>query len=326
MKTERSIDGQQKNIELAFNDESLATSENVKQFEKSPQQEIFTLNNKIQKDTTKANAIRAQLGLKPSNDIPSLKIYKDKLEKNLSQEKIKRIAKTVQDLYFSLADKYLENYTSLKGKIIDYYSDFDRLQKELSVVFKDMSEEEINKRIEETKAKLEDKTFFIEHYQKIFERTEVINGIKKRMTENPLASKEEYELGVYAEGLETQVRKACFLLNKKGYKTFESGFREKDGDRDQYLGMYNKEVALTKEIIKYFEDKGFKISLVQHEDRTIINLHPEKTEAVSLDEWANNWNELAEKLPSAKAEDFSDKQNYLLHTSFRERQDKLRKR
>jgi hypothetical protein len=245
-------------------------------------------------------------------------------EKIDEQEKMKNVTESVQKLYFELADKHLDEKSPLKEKIINFYSDFDRLQNELKVVFKGLSEGEISKKIEEVKERLNDKTFFVEHYQKIFERTEVFNGIKNRMMENPLATQEEYDLGVYKEGLETQVRDACFSLQKKGYKTFESGFREKEGNRDQYLGMYNKNIDVPESVTDYFKEKQFEISIIHHDDRTVINIHPENADAVTLDEWKKIWDELAEKLPVAKEEDFSKNKKYSLHTSFRERQDNLR--
>ncbi len=244
----------------------------------------------------------------------------------VEQEKIKNVTERVQKLYIDLANKHLDEKSPLKAKIINYYSDFNRLQNELRIVFKDLNEDEINKKIEEVEEKLNDKTFFIEHYQKTFERTEVFNNIKYRMMENPLATQEEYDLGVYKEGLETQVRDACFLLQKKGYKTFESGFREKEDNRDQYIGMYNKNIDIPKSIVDYFEEKQFEISVIHHDDRTVINIHPENANAVTLDEWKTIWNDLAEKLPVAKEEDFSYNKKYSLHTSFRQRQDKLRVR
>lgn len=244
----------------------------------------------------------------------------------IKEDGMQNVTKKVQELYINLAEKYLDDENPLKAKIINFYSDFDRLQNELKVVFKGLREEEIYKKIEEVEERLNDRTFFIEHYQKIFERIEVFNNIKDRMQKNPLATQEEYDLGVYKEGLEAQVRDACFLLQKKGYKTFESGFREKEGDRDQYVGMYNKNINIPESVINYFKEKQFEISVIHHDDRTVVNIHPESSNAVTLEEWKNIWNDLVDKLPMAKKEDFNDRKKYLLHTSFRERQDNLRAR
>jgi len=247
-----------------------------------------------------------------------------KTPEEIEKEKMKNVTENVQKLYIDLANKHLDEKSPLKAKIIDFYSDFDRLQNELEVAFKGLDEEEISKKIEEVKEKLDDQTFFVEHYQKIFERTEVFNGIKHRMKEDPLSTQEEYDLGVYKEGLESQVRNACFSLQKKGYKTFESGFREKEGNRDQYIGMYNKNINIPKSVIDYFKEKQFEISVIRHDDRTVINIHPENADAITVDKWKIIWDDLAEKLPVTEKEDFSKNKEYLLHTSFRERQDKLR--
>ncbi len=235
------------------------------------------------------------------------------------------VTEKVQNLYIGLAEKYLPEKDPLRAQIISFYSDSGRLQSELQNVFSGLTRREIDAQIESAVQKLEDRTFFIEHYQKIFERTNVRNGIQQRTQEDPIATEEEYELGIYKEGLEAQVREACFSLEKKGYKTFESGFREKDGDRDQYIGMYNKEIAIPDSVTAYFAEKGFTLSVIQQDDRTQINIHPERADAVTLAEWKQIWNELAEKLPNVTGEDFNTVKKYSLHTEFRERQDALKR-
>ncbi len=228
-------------------------------------------------------------------------------------------------LYLDLADKHLEKDDPLRARIVDYFSESERLEHELRTLFAGLDDDEIHQRMEDVAKQLFDRTFFVEHYQKIFERMDAHNGIKERTIERPMATQEEYDLGTYKEGLERQVRDACFLLSKKGYKTFESGFREKEDDRDQYLGVSNKTVEIPDEVIARLKEKQFEVSIIRQNDRTIINIHPEKTDAVTLEEWEEIWNELARGMPAAKSEDFSGVKIYELHRTFRERQDVLRR-
>lgn len=243
---------------------------------------------------------------------------------NIERLDLGKVTEKVKNLYLELANTHLNDGDPLKEKIVSYYSDTPRLQKELAVVFKGLTGQEINSKIEEVAEKLSDKTLFVEHYQKIFERIDTKHNMLRRMQENPEATDEEYELGTYKEGVEQQVRDACFALNRKGYKTFESGFREKDGDRDQYIGMYNYNVELPASLIESFKEKQFDISIIREDDRTVINIHPERAEPVTLTEWKQLWDELAERLPVASPEDFSGVKAYKLHTEFREKQDALR--
>ena len=48
--------------------------------------------------------------------------------------------------------------------------------------------------------------------------------VSDRVSHNPHATQEEYDLGVFREALETQVRDAVFALLKKGYAPVYSGF------------------------------------------------------------------------------------------------------
>ncbi len=234
------------------------------------------------------------------------------------------IVKLMQDLYIGLAEKHLPEESSLRKRIIEYYSDTSRLQEELSAVFKDVTQKEAAKRIQEVASKFEDQTFFIEHYQKIFERTDTFARNRQRAQENPIASQEEYDAGAYKEGLETQVSDAMFALRRNGYQTFESGFRE-DNTRDQYVGMYNKKVILPDSLRAQLKNKNFAITLIPHSDRTIINIHPLSSEPVSLEVWKAIWDEFSASMPKAEQEDLSVAQTYSYHNDFRQRQDVLKK-
>ncbi|MFA6397358.1 MAG: hypothetical protein WDK96_00740 [Candidatus Paceibacterota bacterium] len=250
-----------------------------------------------------------------------LKIGQSNLE---SENNIANTVKKIQDLYFGFAKKYLDEKSLLKKYILAYYSDLEVLNKELSVVFSGLNENEINKKIEKRSKLFENKTYFIEHNQKIFERMETSRREERREINNPLATNEEYELGVYKDGLEIQVRDAVFLLAQKGYKTFQSGFREKS-DRDQFIDVYNKNINLPYQLLEYFKEKGFKISVFNQDDRTSVDIHPSTSNPVTLEKWKIIWDDFARKLPVAQPENFDNISIYSAHSDFRRKQDSLRK-
>lgn len=315
-------------------------------------EEIESLESVIKKDADQLNKLKKYFGFESIVDVPSLTQSKDRLsflkrqneeyadksnEQNIEiqtkqavrekqQEISEEVVKRVQHLYIGLAEKYLPEEDRLRKRIVDYYSGTERLRQELSFVFKDMDEKEIDNKINKVEQLFQSRTLFIEHYQKIFERSDAMKRNKIRGKENPIATDEEYEAGTYKDGLEMQVRDAVFAFMKKGYKSFESGFREKDTNRDQYIGFYNKKVNLMEDVIGYFRDKGFEITVVNDYDRTTINIHPTLEEAIMLEEWKEIWDELAEKIDRADLENFDQIEIGTLHSYFRESQDNLRER
>src|SRR3989338_5089320 len=89
-----------------------------------------------------------------------------------NNDSIKNAVKDIQDLYIGLAERHLPEDNPLRMRVIEYYSDTPRLEEELSVVFKDATDETIKSQLREAAKKFEDRTLFIEYYQKIFERTD----------------------------------------------------------------------------------------------------------------------------------------------------------
>lgn len=257
------------------------------------------------------------------NQDPS--VISKKIIEHKKTPKIEEVVKKVQDLYTTLANKYFAENDISRNQIVSFYSDSERLSRELSVVFSGKSEEEVYSTIEKTSELFENnRNLFVEHYQKIFERNDTYHRSEKRSRENPIATEEEYELGAYKEELERQVADAVFALQKKGYKTFQSGFREKDGDRGQFVDMYNKDVNLPEQLVSYMASEGIEISILHLEDRTTINLYPRKDEFITLDQWKKIWDKLAEEMTPAKQENFDNKKNYSIHSNFRARQNVLR--
>jgi hypothetical protein len=239
-------------------------------------------------------------------------------------ETIRQVVERVCDIYREAAQKYLLEGSQLMADILEYYSDYDRLNTELSNVFRGCSQEEIDSRLNKLTTLFEDKTFFVESMQKFFERRSSFKRTAQRKEENPIATEEEYEAGTYFESIERQVVEAVFALRRKGYNTFESGFKEKSV-RNQYIGMYNLQVSVPQDLIEYFKTEGFEITLDRLGDRTIISIQPTGVEAVTLDEWKEIWNEFANRMPEAAEENLNRTKTYTMFTSFRKEQDRLRK-
>ena len=223
-----------------------------------------------------------------------------------------------------LAERYLESGDPLREYIVQYYSDTERLEKELVNVFRDLDQGEINGRIDAIEQNFTDPKQFIELFEKIQERNLSMTHAKERAETQPLATDEEYDAGVYREGIESQVVDAVFGLRRKGYNTFQSGFTEKH-PRDQYIDVYNKEVAISDEIVTELKQLGFEVLLKKQGDRTTIRIHPVKDTPVRLNEWKEVWNTFAEKMPQAIQEDFGSVKTYGFKLRFQEKQNELRR-
>jgi len=246
------------------------------------------------------------------------------------QLNIADIVSRVQNLYLDSAIKYLPQ-GELQNVIIDFYSDTERLSRELTNIFKNDSKSEVNEKLDAISEMFNDKEFFIKKVSSKIEvfqsTTERANGFvrrDKRMKENPLASQEEYEAGTYKDSLEYQVADAVFALRKKGYITFESGMDEKITSRDQFIGVYNKKIFLPTTLVEDLRKKGFHLSLNTLDDRTQIRIRP-LIENVPLSKWKEIWDEVSENLPEAPDEDLSNLPVWKYHKQFRDFQDELRK-
>ncbi len=144
----------------------------------------------------------------------------------------------------------------------------------------------------------------------------------KSLDGEPYASEDELSAGVYKEVLEPQVREAVFTLRNKGYETFESGFRDlaaggqyigfrKEPDRPIYIdaGALNEKLKRRGVVAKFDED----------DDRYTLSLASDVR--LSLDEWGQIWNEVADTVP---AEGKSKEATVSGADLFREQQKKLR--
>lgn len=145
------------------------------------------------------------------------------------------------------------------------------------------------------------------------EGVEMEKRLEDRLTKNPAASEQELSAGVYKEALESQVADAIFILRRKGYNTFESGFGDKVNG-EQYVGFDNPGVPTTNSILSpeaIAELKRYHVSATVEigGDRLKISLLPEEN-MFSLEEWKKIWLVVAELL--LPLENSASKQN--VHT------------
>ncbi len=227
----------------------------------------------------------------------------------------------IKNMMLDASNRYLPEKSPIKDYIYSHYSDFNKLKEEMSFLYKDLNSAEIKKNIEEWDSAIKNKTLFIEKFQRLSEREDSFKRREQRLVENPLADEEELNAGAYKDELESQVSNAVFMLRKKGYNTFQSGFKE-SSIRDQFVDVYNKEVKIPESIIEYFKNKKIEISIKESNDRTTITLHPLKEEAVILEEWKNIWDDFADKIPGI--ENTKPEKEPTAHTNFREKQKNIR--
>lgn len=115
--------------------------------------------------------------------------------------------------------------------------------------------------------------------------------VKERKDKNPKATDEELSAGVYREGLEPQVRDAVFVLRRKGYTTYESGFG--GGDR-QIISFEKKQLEnfkLPEDLVQRLADLGVKAEIQPNR----VSLYFEKF--FELSEIKKIWDEIVETLP-----------------------------
>ncbi|MFZ2521937.1 MAG: hypothetical protein WAX44_02310 [Minisyncoccia bacterium] len=153
------------------------------------------------------------------------------------------------------------------------------------------------------------------------EKTKNQVELVERLWVSPLASVEEYELGVYKEQIESQVRDAVLELKRKGYRPFGSGFGDLvSGTQAILLNKEGVEISLITENLR-----GENVEIVEEEDRIQIIFKPTDSET-SMEELKKVWNRIVSKIPSVKDNSklrLSD--NGRQGSEFRETQNKIKK-
>jgi hypothetical protein len=246
------------------------------------------------------------------------------IEKIIDVLQLKEFAKQVADLYVQAAGSYLSEDDPLRNRILDYYSNRPETEEELLTYLGKKNEQEIADYIKAVELFTKDPVRFIEKTEKLYELQDVHSRRGESQKSTRLATDEEYELGAYVDVLEWQVKDSVLVLQKKGYVTFQSGFRE-NNERDQFMDFYNKNVNFPSDAVDYLNKKQIEINVEHHDDRTTICLHVTGNQVVRLREWKEIWDYITNTLPQAD-KDMVDKINITgEHSDFRLKQDVLRK-
>jgi len=232
-------------------------------------------------------------------------------------------AEYVAGLYLGASEKFLKPEDPLRKRLDQYFSVNGSSRSELVGYFERNSSEEVYKSIEHAEVVSKDLVRFIEGWERFFEK-QAVTTARWELYANPrLATEAEYEMGCYVEFLESQVRDAVLVLQNKGYKTFQSGFEEKEGRRGQFIDFYNKDIFVPDHIKNYLKEKGVSLEVTKGSNRTTLTLVP-PDRLVRLDEWKEVWDYVAGELPKAVTEMMDNALFYEDHTEFRILQDRLK--
>lgn len=125
--------------------------------------------------------------------------------------------------------------------------------------------------------------------------------IEERFKRDLLAGAEEINAGVYREELEPQVSDAVFLLRKKGYNTFQSGYSSLETG-SQFIDFRKEDAEFIKnsmndsELKDTLQNQGVSIESEDFDDRLTVTLNSENPKR-DLESWKNIWDAFAEKMP-----------------------------
>ena len=118
--------------------------------------------------------------------------------------------------------------------------------------------------------------------------------VKKRKSDNPIATEEELSMGAYVESIEPQVLQTVLNLRKKGYPTYESGFHRSN----KQVISFEKECLdgfnLPNDFIRELKDRGATINIKPDSIDLIIN------KPLDLSEIKKIWEKIEELIPDLK--------------------------
>ena len=320
----------------------------------------------IENTNTKLTEVRAKLGLPPdTEEVPSTtqsrrEVEKLEAEKDELVEKRNKLSGEIVDKTEEPKEAASENVVprdidSLTTKLKDYFysQDDPALQKNKEIYLKNVNASEQAMSLIENHPDYFDHLFYLlservlspeemgvlaHNFQ---ERQGEISKNEKdrhdRIVANPQATDEEYELGAYAESIESQVRGATFDLQKKGYRPMESGFLDLV-EGSQYIGIVNGEGVnpesikdslvnpVDEDIKKLFQLllKNISVDVLDKHGRIQIVLVPKDRE-LTLTEWKKIWDYVAQCIPDIKdkqSKKSSDNGNQGME--FRETQNKIK--
>lgn len=140
--------------------------------------------------------------------------------------------------------------------------------------------------------------------------------IKIREKENPLATNEELDMGIYKENIEPQVMDTILKLKQKGYTTFASGFSGFNEQEIKFNEEHLKDFQLPENLINDLKERGIEIKIKPKSLSFSCN------STLKLEEIKKIWENIESSLPglSEKAEP----SNTNSAKSFREKQKKIK--
>jgi|GEM_PF-861136 len=114
---------------------------------------------------------------------------------------------------------------------------------------------------------------------------------KERILNDPEPTQEEWNMGVYREEIEPQVRDAVLIMRKKGYNTYESGFYGHDRQRIGFSETVSGDFQLPEQIRKLATEKGLTVMISSDAIELIYSRY------VELDGIKEVWDAIANSLP-----------------------------
>jgi vacuolar-type H+-ATPase subunit I/STV1 len=236
---------------------------------------------------------------------------------------IKESITQVANMYIQAAEQYLDEHDSLRDRIVNYYSNRAETQQELQHFLEKKDEEGISTYLQAVEMFTHDPTRFIEQMEKLYELSDTRTRRRKLATEDRIASEEEYKLGAYVDVLESQVRDAVLAAQRKGYRTFQSGFTEKS-ERGQFMDFYNKNIEVPQQFLEYLRGLSIEARIENFKDRTTLTLHPIGPKPIRLAQWKEIWDIVIASLPQADGKMVENIKTTGEHRVFRKNQDSLR--
>ncbi len=310
----------------------------VSKLDTSPSEDIFSgdddinldgvcgLHSETQEETNSDTLGQGEAEEEYSEDVGDQEVVLEDRESMVSEATEK-----IGSLFVEHANKYLIDDPELQNAVIDFYSDFDRLNTELGNVFQDKTPEEVQEAIVGVEHLCEsEETFkqfaedYIESFQSTTERAGSFRRRDERFKQNPNASDVEYQLGAFKESLESQVSDAVFELAEKGYRPFESGMDENVYSREQFIGFYDTEIQIPDLLKESLMEEGFTIYLRDMDDRTQIRISPPGGRRVRSSEWKAVWDQVSHFMSDNVNEAVKSKNVYGYHQEFRDLQDGLK--
>ncbi len=240
------------------------------------------------------------------------------------EREIRDTIRDIKDVYQQAVDEMLDDDDPLKQKIIDYFVNRVEVDDEYSYLLSKLSEADRHAYASNLRQSLRDSDVFLSQMERYF-ATQTIYDTQEELQYHPrLASQEEYDMGVYLELLEPQVKDAMLLLHKKGYKTFQSGHKERE-PYNQFVDVYNADVSIPDEVRNRLKQYGVEINVEHFEDRTTITLRPGSNKKyIPQATWKEIWDYVANNLPKAGDELVQQMGEPTMQRDFRRQQDVMR--